>query len=369
MNKKMATWYSQSFIRHGLSVLLALSIIFLFYKVAFLLTPLLDFISTLFAPIIISFVFYYLLRPLVYMLEKMRIPRFISILSIYLSLTVVVVLFFAYIGPIVGQQITELADLSVKTLEKVQIPSKSLLFNFINIDVQAEVEQRIVGFMQQATTVISKSLLEFVGLITRVATVLAVIPFIVFYLLKDDEDFVSGFMRYIPEYFGREAHKILRNIDTTLSKYINGLVLVASSVGIMLFIGYLIIGIQYALVLALVAVVFTTIPFLGPFLAIAPAILVASLDGSFMVIKVITVFAIAQQLESNLISPQIIGQRLHIHPLTLILLLLAAGSLYGLVGLILVTPIYAISKVFIANFYKIYLLRYPPKSSLQATDN
>jgi predicted PurR-regulated permease PerM len=126
----------------------------------------------------------------------------------------------------------------------------------------------------------------------------------------------------------------------------------------MLFIGYLIIGLDYALILSLIAIVFTTIPFVGPFLAIAPAILVALSNSPFMVLKVVIVFIIVQQMESNFISPQIIGQRLNIHPLTIILLLLVAGSLYGLIGLILATPLYALSKVLIENLYKIYQLRY-----------
>lgn len=180
------------------------------------------------------------------------------------------------------------------------------------------------------------------------------IPFTVFYLLKDDNDFSSALLHHVPEDFGLEIRKTLRNMDATLSSYITGLVIVSSSVGLMLFVGYLIIGLDYALILSLIAIVFMTIPFLGPFLSIAPAIFVGLADSSWMVLKVVIVFLIVQQCEANLLSPQIIGQRLNIHPLTIILLLLAAGSLYGLVGLILVTPLYALAKVLIENIYKIY---------------
>lgn len=115
----------------------------------------------------------------------------------------------------------------------------------------------------------------------------------------------------------------------------------------------------------MIAVVFTTIPFVGPFLAITPAFLVALSDSPFMVMKVIVLFVIVQQLESNVISPQVIGQRLNIHPLTIILLLLAAGTLYGLIGLILVTPLYALAKVLIESLYKIYQIRYAPIASAE----
>ncbi len=124
--------------------------------------------------------------------------------------------------------------------------------------------------------------------------------------------------------------------------------------------GSVIIGLNYALVLSLFALIFMTIPFLGPFLSILPALFVGLSDSPFMVVKVFIVFAVVQQIESNVISPLVIGQRLNIHPLTIILLLLAAGSLYGLIGLLLATPLYALVKVLIESLYKIYRLRYNP---------
>jgi len=310
------------------------------------------------APIIISFLFYYLLRPIVYFFEHLNVPRFITIIGIYIVILISLILFFSYIGPELAKQITSLANFSMESLEKMKTSSQFVLFNTFHIDLNQEIQQRFLGIIQQLTSLLTQNILNFVGMITRIAAVLAVIPFIVFYLLKDDHDFSLGLLSYVTEDFAREIRKIMRNIDTTLSSYILGLVLVSSSVGAMLLVGYLSIGLNYALILSLIALIFTTIPYLGPFLAITPAIVVALSDSSFMVLKVIAVFFIVQQLESNLISPQIIGQRLHIHPLTLILLLLAAGSLYGLMGLLLATPIYALSKVILENLYKIYQYRY-----------
>ena len=124
--------------------------------------------------------------------------------------------------------------------------------------------------------------------------------------------------------------------------------------GGMLFISYIIIDLNYAFILSIIAVIFMTIPFLGPFLSITPAIFVGLSTSSWMVLKVIIVFAIVQQMEANIISPQIIGQRLHIHPLTIILLLLTAGSFFGLAGLFLATPLYALAKVLVENFYQMF---------------
>lgn len=354
VRRTVVPWYYHSFFQYAVGILLILLILLIFYHVAIFLRPIVDFISILFAPLVISLLFYYLLRPIVYFFERYHIPRILTILGIYVLLVLVMIFLIAYIGPVLIKQVAALADTSVSTFEKVKEHSRSILFRLFNINLDYEIEQRLFGIAQQVTAIISQNLVDFLAFITRIAVISIVVPFIVFYLLKDDQDFSSAFLQPMPEDFGLEIRKTLRNMDTTLSNYITGLVLVSSSVGIMLFIGYLIIGLNYALILSLIAIVFMTIPFLGPFLSIAPAIFVGLSENSSMVLKVVIVFVIVQQCEANLLSPQIMGQRLNIHPLTIILLLLAAGSLYGLAGLILATPLYALAKVLIENIYKIY---------------
>lgn len=359
LDKQFATaWYYHPFFKWAVGILLVLIIILVFSHLAIFLFPILDFISILFAPIAISLLFYYLLRPIVYFCEGRGIPRILAILGIYVMLAIALIFFIAYIGPLLTNQISALASTSLKALEEARESSQSLLFRLFHVDLNYEIEQRVFGVVQQVTAILSKNLVDFFTFLTRLAATLAVIPFIVFYLLKDDRDFALALLRRAPEDYALEIRKTWRNMDITLSNYITGLVLISSVVGILLFIGYLIIGLNYALILSLISIIFMTIPFLGPFLAISPAILVGLSMSSWMVVKVIIVFLIVQQFEANILSPQIIGQRLNIHPLTIILLLLAAGSLYGLVGLILATPVYALAKVLIENLYKMYHWHY-----------
>jgi predicted PurR-regulated permease PerM len=351
-------WYYHPFFKYAFGILLILLILLVFYHVAVFIMPVVDFISILFAPLVVSLLLYYLLRPIVYFFERWKVPRIVTILGIYIFLALLIIFFVAYLGPILTKQITALANTSVNVLEKVKESSSSILFRLFNVNLDYEIEQRLFSVVQQVTSSISKNLLDFLAFLTHLAAVLAVIPFILFYLLKDDHDFASALLHNVPEDYAIEIRKTWRNMDTTLSNYITGLVLVSSSVGALLFVGYLIIGLDYALILSLIALVFMTIPFLGPFLSIAPAIFVGLSESPAMVLKVVIVFIIVQQTEANFISPQIIGQRLNIHPLTIILLLLAAGSLYGLAGLILATPVYALAKVLIENLYKMYEWHY-----------
>jgi len=352
-------WYYDNFFHYISGFILALVAILLLHQVSFLILPVFNFISSLFAPIIIAFLFYYLLRPIVYYLEDKRIPRIVSILIIYALLAILFALFIAYMIPILAKQIADIANISVEALTKLESASKVWTIGSWSFNVEQEIQKRLIEVMQLATLSASTILVDFIGIVTRVAVILIAIPFILFYLLKDDWHMSEYFLKMFTGDFALELEKILKHIDTTLSNYINSLVLISLSVGGMLFITYFMLGLNYALILSVIAIIFTTIPFIGPFLSITPALLVGLAESPFMALKVLICFVIVQQIESNIISPQIIGQKLRIHPLTIILLLLAAGTLYGLVGLILATPLYAILKVILQNLYKIYRLRYP----------
>ena len=228
---KPTPWYFHDFFKYAAAILLSLTIIFIFYQVAFLLKPVFDFISILFTPVIISFFVYYLLRPLVYALENIKVPRLISILVIYLLVCLLLIFFIAYVGPILTEQISAIANISVATLEKIKASSKSMFFHLFNVNLDYEIEQRLFTAVQQLINLMTKNFGDVVSFITHLAVILAVIPFIVFYLLKNDQEFASGFLKHVPTNFGPEVRKVLHNIDSTLSSYINGLITVSSCVG------------------------------------------------------------------------------------------------------------------------------------------
>lgn len=357
--RALSPWYYNKFFRYTMGWLVFLAAVYMLFQVASLMSPFFQFFSILFVPIVISLLFYYLLRPVVNYFEKRKVPRLLTIIALYILVAVVLILFFAYLVPILVTQISAIANMSVEYIKNIKNASTVFSLGPFTFNLEQEIQERLLSFLQSITTSLSQIFVDIIGFVTRVATIFGVIPFIVFYMLKEGDDLFGKFLKSFPESYGKELHKILKNIDNTLSSYITGLAIVSASIGVMLFVAYMVIGLNYALILSALALIATTIPFLGPFLAITPALLVGLTQGSWMTIKVAIVFIVIQQIESNVISPQIIGHRLNVHPVTIILLLLAAGSLYGLLGLIFATPIYAILKTLAQNLYKIYKLRYP----------
>ena len=122
-------------------------------------------------------------------------------------------------------------------------------------------------------------------------------------------------------------------------------------------IGYLIIKQPLAIGLGIVAGLTNMIPYVGPYIGITPALMVALAMSPKKIIWVIVVVVVVQQIDGNIIYPNIIGRTLQIHPLTIIMLLLAAGNIAGIPGMILCIPFYAVLKTVFNYFWSLYRLR------------
>lgn len=351
-------WYHNKFFKYGCGILLVQGMVFMCYQLAFLLAPLGHFISYLFIPIVLSILFHYLLRPAVDFFGRLHVPRVLSILIVYCLIFTFLFLFIAYFGSVLAEQATAFTESIMHLFEKIEFHMAPNLTENLSVDLKKQLEQNFIGLAQKITTLVGQNFLDMIGFVTKLGTTIAVIPFIVFYLLKDGHVFARGFIQNVPATFRLDATEVIEDLDSTLSNYLNGLVIISLAVGGMLFVSYSIIGLKYPLILSVIALIVTTIPFIGPFLAIIPAILVGLSTSAFMTLKVAIVFLIVQQLESNFISPQVIGNKLDIHPLSILLILLAAGALYGFIGLLLATPTYAVLKVLTVHAYRLYKLRY-----------
>jgi len=347
-------YFQSRLFKNLITLILVLVAIFLFLQVRVIFDPFIKILATLSWPFFFSGLFYYLLRPVVNLLEKYRIKRPFGILLIFYCIAVVIAFFTTYVGPAVA----ELNEFTKTLPEKIVAVSKqtttllkAFTFDLISItDLQA----RLATYLQSFTQLITQNIVDILAVITNIATTLVLVPFILFYFLKDDTKFSSFYLSITPPKYRSEVKTVLTDVDTTLSTYIIGQLIVATIVGCLLFIGYISIGLNYPVVLATYAILFNTVPFIGPFIAIAPALLVALTISFSMFIKVLIVFIIVQQLEGNLIAPQIMGKRLDIHPLTVILIMLALGSLYGLIGVLVALPAYAVIRVIAVDIYTIY---------------
>ncbi|WP_042456549.1 AI-2E family transporter [Neobacillus dielmonensis] len=342
-----------------IQILLIVSIIYVSSKISFLFQPIGIFFSTIFFPILITGFLFFMLNPIVNFLERRRIPRVVAILIIYVVFAGLLVLAIGNLVPAITKQVTALANeipvYADKTMDFVNELSKSSEFKRLmteQTNLIESVQKRLIEFANTLPDNITRGLGNIIGVITNIAVILVTVPFLLFYMFKDGKKFPIAVSKFIPSDYREEGLSILKETGETLSAYIQGQVTVALAVGTLSFIGYMIIDMPYALVLALIVALTNIIPYVGPFLGGAPAVLIALFDSPTKALLVVLVILIAQQIEGNLLSPMILGKTLDTHPATIIIILLAAGNLAGILGMVLGVPTYAVTKTIVLNVVK-----------------
>jgi predicted PurR-regulated permease PerM len=350
-------WINKPFYKYATAAILILIIIYLLGKIDYFMWPFQKLIITIFFPILIAGLLYYILRPVVHFFSK-YMPLTLSILLLYAVIGGIGYSAVHFLGPKIASQSEELIHKIPDKLEKITSESKNMLnentSNFLSAD---KFLQYAKEYTDSFPKLLSDHAVTIFSTISSIITVLLIVPFIVFYFLKDGHKLKPFLLKHIPSNVEAEGNRILMDVDKTLSTYIVGQFIIAVVDGFLMYIGYLIIGLDNALILAIFATLLTVVPFLGPFLGTIPALISALLISPFTALKVLILLAIVQQLEGHLVTPQVMGRRLDIHPLTVILLLLVAGSLYGFIGILIAIPTYSVVKVIVQNFIKFYKLR------------
>jgi predicted PurR-regulated permease PerM len=344
-------WINSNFFKVMSGLVLLLLAALLLGQVDYIITPVLRAVGGIALPLIIALFLYYLLRPLVRRLTRLGLPRILSVIASFLLAMGLIGVFSYLAGSTVVSEFDRLlSDEIPGILDKTnswfveQIESGS--FDFLTA---TEIINQGGNYLQQVARLLGQGL--FSGILGAASTVtgLLIAPFVLFYFLKDDGVFSRNFMGLFPEKSREVMGRTLKDVDEVLSRFITGQALVSLVVGVLMYIGYRIIGLEYALVLALFSMVLAIIPFLGPILGVIPALLVGLSSGLLMVVKILGMMVLVQQLEGNLITPQIMGKRIHTHPLMIILVILVFGSLFGFVGILLAVPSYAMIKVVLKN--------------------
>ncbi|MCR8645556.1 AI-2E family transporter [Paenibacillus sp. N1-5-1-14] len=349
------------YFRVGYGIIVILTIIFLASQVSFIFAPIVLIVKTLFLPFMLGGVFYYLLRPFVDFFTRRGMNKPLSILLIFLLLGGLIGFGGTRLVPVLQTQLNNLINNipQIVKLAKDQVSalqSNAYLSDYF-VQYQVDWSSKISEYADSIISNVGYALNTAMGFMSNVVVLLSTVPFILYYLLKEGHRVPQVVMHISPDRHDEEAKLILQEMDSALSSYIQGKILVSFCVGVLIYIGYLIIGIEYSLILALSAMFMNVIPFVGLFIGIIPSVVVAFIDSPSMVLKMAIVVIVAQQIESNFLSPQVMGKKMDIHPLTIILLLIVVGSFSGLLGMFMAVPAYAVVKVIVVHMYRLYVLR------------
>lgn len=363
---KSLSWFWKWFLNNQvvtalLVVLLVLLIINLFTRVSYLFTPVLQFLAIVGLPIILAGILYYLMNPVVDFAEKKGIKRIYSIIALFVLVIGLLAWGIVVIVPKIQEQTLSFVDNFPQYVKVVEKTVNDLFSDPIFGQVQEQLTVSGEKFMNSLTEVIQnvskttfQNLGNFFGAVASIVVAVITMPFILFYLLKDGKKLGPYIVSFLPTKLRKPTLKVLGEMNAQVSSYIRGQLTVAFAVAIMFMIGFSIIGLDYAITLGIAAGFLNLIPYLGSFLALVPAVFLGIVGGPVLLVKVLVVFVIEQTIEGRVISPLVLGSQLSVHPVTILLVLLTSGKLFGLVGVILGIPAYAAIKVVIANVFEWY---------------
>ena len=348
---KLLAFIGGKFIIYILLIVILLGIaIYLYTEISYIFTPINTIISSIITPIIVAYVFYYMLNPLVNFFSK-KISRFsASLLAIFVGIITVLIVIIGVV-PIIVEQTQNLITAMPRYVEIVKgyLEEYSdnayvqVVVEYVNTNLNAsKISERLITI---ATSVAQ----GIVSSISSTASVLVTMPFVLFFLLKDASKFNKFVISLLPKKLEKPVAETIDEIDDKVGSYIQGQMLVSLCIGVMLFIGYNVIGLHYGFSLATIAAFLSIVPYLGPVIAITPAMLVAASTSWIMVVKMLVVWGVVQFLEGNIISPNIMGRSMNMHPLTVIFVILIGVNISGVVGAILGIPVYSILKVLISK--------------------
>lgn len=363
----VGSWFGRWFINNKytivmLNVLLTVLVLWVLNRVSFIFNPIGAFVSAVLPAIILAAVQYYLMNPLVDMLErKYKVPRTATIIVLFLFVVGILIWAAVTLIPMLQSQIQGIID----NWPEYWRATEKAVNNWLSDPQMENVRNSLQEYSDQIQNTILKSansavsetvthLSTAVNVITVVFMTVLTAPIVLFYMLKDGRQMKGKLAYFFPIKYRAQISDILSDINGSIASYVRGQLIVAFWVGVMFAIGYSVVGLNYGLTLGIIAAILNLIPYFGTFVAVIPAFIIALFDSTGMLIKVIIVFAIEQTVESKVVSPLVLGNKMNMHPITTILVLVGASAVWGLWGVIFAIPIYAIFKIAFQRIFDIY---------------
>lgn len=355
----MINWKESKLMFWTLWLLAVAILIYLLQRIDFILNPLVGILTALFMPLLIAGFLYYLLNPLVRLLERMRVKRIIGIIIVMVLLIGFIVVSILLGIPMLIEQTSNLISGIPDFISELEIYANRLAEEpwMQQVDVNLALENLEIWLRDFGTRILT-GMVSGVGsaiqAFTEAAFLFITVPVILFYMLYDGKKFIPLVVDMTPVKYKKNIREMIIKTDDTISSYISGKGIASLLVGVLLFFMYSIINIPSAFLLSFFAAITNFIPYVGPFIGAGPAVVVGLIESPTRAILVAVFVLIAQQLDSNFFTPLFVGKSLAIHPLTVILVLLASANIAGLIGMLIGVPVFAILKTIGTYIYKMY---------------
>ncbi|MDD4803167.1 MAG: AI-2E family transporter [Syntrophomonas sp.] len=292
---------------------------------------------------------YFLYRPVVW-IEKKGIRRVWAIIIIYILAVILLTLTLWLVIPKLAKEMSSVAAIMpeyVRQFEQVMeqvndIKGPEKFHQLIQQNV-SNVENYIYGALQDFVSVIY-------SLLSKVFIIIFA-PILAFYILRDWEGISAAFLNILPPKTRHEVCSLSGQIDTVIIEFSKGYLLIAVIIGVLTGAAAFLIGVKFALLIGIISAISDLVPYFGPLLGGIPAVVLALSESPQKALYMGLAIFILQQIEANVISPRIIGDKVGMHPLLIVFALLAGGQLMGIWGMLIAVPLTASLKIIICHLY------------------
>ncbi len=298
-------------------------------------------------PFVAGMALAYALNPVADWLEAHRISRLWAAIMILLVFIVVVLLVLLALGPVLVGQLIDLVDRAPAYIEQLQdllglaINTEVAAFLGLDADSIRDSVRSMLGSGGQVLSTFLQSLLSGGRFVGNVLSILIITPFVAFYLLRDWHRVVTWVDDLLPKDYADDIRRLAREIDENTARFVRGQLLVGFILGVFYAVGLLIIGVNYGLLIGLIAGLVSFVPYLGFAVGFGLSMVVAVVQfwpDWVMPLAALGLFMVGQLLESYVLYPRLLGASVGLHPVWLFFSLFAFGLLFGFVGLLIAIP-------------------------------
>jgi len=315
-------------------------------------------------PFLLAAAFAYLGDPLVDRLEARKLSRTTSVLIVFTALLTVAVIAFVVIVPALQQEIVAVIGKLPGYIDWLQFTVLPWLSAKLSIDMSGwdldslkliikEHWQQVGGAAVGVMDSISRSGLALLGFLVN----LVLVPVLGFYLLRDWDLLVARTRELVPVRYEKRVVHLAKDCDEVLGAFMHGQLLVMISLGAVYSIGLWLVGLDMAMLIGMGAGLVSFVPYLGFILGVLVAGIAAIMQfqDAIHLLYILAVFGTGQMLESFLLTPYLLGDRIGLHPVAVIFAVMAGGQLFGFVGILIALPVAAVIMVLLRHAHERYI--------------
>jgi len=309
------------------------------------------YIRDIVAVILVAVLLAALIDPFADWLSKRKVPRSLSVIFIYLILFVLFGFVIVLIVPPLVEQVTQItSNFSVYYDQLVQSFNQLHSLSIVE-GIPAYLQDSVKSLESGVSGALRGVFATITGIFGGVVALIIVLV-LSFYMVVEEEAAKKFFKNVAPAQYQPYLSQLMARMHKKLGAWLRGQLLVCLFVGLASYVGLTILGVKYALVLAIIAALFELIPYAGPVLSAIPAVFLAFAESPIKGVMVLTLYVIIQQTENNIIVPKVMQKMAGINPIISIVALLIGIKVAGVMGALLAIPVAIMISVFVQSLFE-----------------